>query len=76
MIAVAAMAGFFIVRGLIDGAGDAISAVNPVSRDNIFYRGVNAVGAVLSGDEGFTLGGAIYDAAHGDEIGRATNGIN
>lgn len=36
-------------------------AVNPVSDQNVFYRGVNAVGATLTSDENFNLGGWIYD---------------
>lgn len=39
-------------------------AVNPTSRDNVFYRGVNSVGESLTGDEDWTLGGWIYDITH------------
>jgi hypothetical protein len=41
-------------------------AVNPVSPNNIFYRGANAVGGAVSGDSSFSLGGWIYSATHPD----------
>lgn len=40
------------------------SAINPVNPDNIFNRGVNALGEAITGDEHWTLGGAIYEAVH------------
>lgn len=40
------------------------AAINPVSHDNIFNRGVNAVGAAISGDEHWTLGTQIYKWLH------------
>ena len=42
-------------------------AVNPVSRENIAYTGVNSVGAVLADDPHFTLGGFIYDWTHSED---------
>jgi hypothetical protein len=42
-------------------------AINPVNPENIFYEGVNAAGEVLTGEEGFTLGGWIYDMTHSDQ---------
>ena len=42
-------------------AGDAI---NPVNDGNIFNQGVLAVGRKLTGNNSWTLGGAIYDATH------------
>lgn len=44
-------------------------AVNPVSRENIFYRGVNAVGDVIDdggSNDSFSLGASIYDLFHDD----------
>lgn len=36
-------------------------AFNPLSVDNYVYRGVNEVGAVLTGNKAFSLGGSIYE---------------
>jgi hypothetical protein len=56
-------------------AGEALSsvgdAVNPVSQDNIFNRGVNNVVGVLTGDENQTLGGLLYDLFNGTPIEQA-----
>jgi hypothetical protein len=57
-------AGFRVVKvgesipAAIESTG---AAINPVNPENIFYRATNAVGSALSGDEHFTLGGALYD---------------
>lgn len=40
------------------------NAVNPVSDQNVFYRGTNAVGEAVTGDPHFTLGGWVYDVLH------------
>lgn len=45
-------------------AVDVGQAINPVNDDNIFASGVDAVGAKLSGNENWTLGGWIYDITH------------
>lgn len=39
-------------------------AIDPTSDKNVAYTGVNAVGAVLTGDKDFSLGSAIYDWFH------------
>ena len=47
------------------------TAVNPADRDNLFYRGVNAVGDVLDDgglNDSFSLGSSIYDWMHGPNI--------
>lgn len=38
--------------------------LNPASQDNLINRGVSAVGAAVSGNAGWSLGGWIYDATH------------
>lgn len=43
------------------------AAVNPTSRDNLAYRGVNAVGEAVTGERGWTLGGWLYDWTHPEE---------
>lgn len=35
--------------------------LNPASTENVVYSGVNAIGASVTGNEGFSLGGWIYD---------------
>jgi hypothetical protein len=42
------------------------AAINPTDRDNLAYRGVNAVGEAVSGERGWTLGGWLYDVTHGE----------
>ena len=36
-------------------------AIDPTSQDNIFYTGVNKVGAILTQNDGFDLGTWTYD---------------
>lgn len=45
-------------------ASMAAQAVNPLNDDNIFASGVDAVGAKLSSNSEWTLGGWIYDITH------------
>lgn len=67
-------AGAYLVLGLLafgavlyfmhkakQGAAAVGAAINPVSDKNIFYQGTNAVGSVLTGDSGFSLGAWIAD---------------
>lgn len=43
------------------------TAVDPTSHDNLANRAVNGIGEAITGDEHWTLGGAIYDLTH-DEV--------
>lgn len=61
---VAATALYFVSKKLKDAAAAVGAAVNPLSDQNLAYRGVNAVGASVSGDNNFSLGGWIYDWVH------------
>jgi hypothetical protein len=72
----ATVAGVVVVVGLVwlmfgsrikRAAAAAAEAVNPVSDQNLAYRGVNAVGAAISGRDSFSLGSWIYDLVHDDE---------
>lgn len=45
-------------------AGSLVGYVNPASPSNIFYAGVNAVGASISGSESWSLGEWLYDISH------------
>lgn len=41
-----------------------VEAVNPVSPDNVINQGVEAIGTAVSGEQGWTLGGWLYDITH------------
>jgi hypothetical protein len=41
-------------------------AIDPTSDQNVFYRGVNALGSSVTGDKHFTLGGWLYDLVNPD----------
>lgn len=73
-------AGAGVVSGIASGVTDAAQTVgtwiNPVSDQNLAYRGVNAVGGALVGASGngvnadgsWTLGGWLYDITHADPL--------
>ena len=42
------------------------TAVNPASQDNLVNQGVSAIGEVITGEEGFSLGSALYDLFNDD----------
>lgn len=61
-----------IVGGVVTATGDVIAdgynalpnAVKPSSDQNIAYQTTNKIGAALTGDKNFSLGGWIYDITH------------
>lgn len=54
-------------RQVAELAGDVIARdLNPASADNLVNRAVSNVGASLTGDPNWTLGGAIFDLTHND----------
>lgn len=57
----AAVVGFLGYRFVKDGAKSVAGAFDPTSHDNVFASGVNGVGAALTGDDSWTLGGAFAD---------------
>lgn len=57
-------AGGEVLEGVSVAAQRIGTAVNPVSDQNLAYRGVNAVGASISGSKEWSLGSAIYDLVH------------
>lgn len=59
-------AAFKAVGEAVDEIGN---AVDPTNQDNIFNRGANEVGSVLTGDDNFNLGSWLYDQLHGDNNG-------
>jgi len=57
--AVGVLAVLWWKRGAIaDAAG---AALNPASPDNLAYRGVNGIGAAVTGDDSWNLGGAVWE---------------
>lgn len=64
--------GKVIVKDAAGEVGNAASkvgqAINPVNPDNIFYRGVNSVGAALTGRDNFNLGSWTYDLLNPDQV--------
>lgn len=73
-IAVAVLAGTATVVYALWKAKQGVEAVadfaardlNPASSENLVYRGVNAVGGAIAGDDSWSLGSAIYDWLHPD----------
>lgn len=59
--------GYLAVKKASDAVESVGEALNPFNNQNIFYRGTNEVGAVLSGDDSFSLGSWVYDALHPNE---------
>lgn len=59
---------YFAGKKLLDAGAKAANAVNPLNHDNVFATSVNDVGASVTGDKDFTLGGAIYDLFHSDPL--------
>lgn len=57
----------FAKREVVDAVQSAAAAVNPLDQDNVFYTGVNAVGAKVTGGE-FSLGAAIYEWWNPDRV--------
>ncbi len=54
-----------------------LEAISPLNANNVFARGVNAVGAELAGDPGWNLGGWIWEHTHPGSVtaeGRAVYG--
>lgn len=63
--AVAAVLFYLLLKNEAKEAAVAVGdAINPVNPNNIFYGGVSAVGEVISGEKGWTLGGWIYEVTH------------
>lgn len=65
VVVVGVVALYFVGKKLATVGTEAAAAVgravDPTSDQNVVYRGVNRVGEVLTGDEGFSLGSWIYD---------------
>jgi hypothetical protein len=66
--AVALIAVFYGSKKLVDAAEQALPYINPADSRNVINQGVNGLGELLSGEQGWTLGGSIYDATHGGAL--------
>ena len=53
--------GLILGVGFVAFSGRIGRAINPTSRDNIFYQGTNDVGSILTQNDDFDLGSWIYD---------------
>jgi len=65
--AVAVVGIYLLSRAAGKAVGEGLNAITPTNPDNIFARGVNAVGDILtdgSDDDNFELGSWIYDITH------------
>ena len=71
--------GKYIVKDAAGEVGEAAGrvgqAVNPTNPENVFYRGVNSIGAAISGDDNFNLGVWTYDILHPDQAAAMTSPI-
>lgn len=68
---IAGVAIYLVAKKLGGAAADAAQAVgdaiNPTKDTNLAYRGTNAIGAAITGDDSFSLGSWIYDVLHPGE---------
>lgn len=54
-----------MVTGILTGAAEAVpEAINPASDQNIIYSTISRAGQSITGQPGWSLGGAIYDWTH------------
>lgn len=64
-LAMVALLAYLFIKSEAKAAAVAVGeAVNPVSPNNLAYKGVTAMGTVFTGNKDFTLGGWIYDLTH------------
>jgi hypothetical protein len=68
VVGLGVLGAYLIGRAAADKAAAAANAVNPLNNENIFINATNDVGAVITQDENFTLGGWIYDFLHPEQL--------
>lgn len=68
--------GRYIANQAAEKATKAAQAVNPVNDENIFNRAFESVGAKITGNPNWSLGGAISDWVWKDEIEAANAPVN
>lgn len=62
----AILAIYLFKNSVKESVNDAAYSIAPTNPNNIFSEGVDSVGAMISGNQNFSLGGWIYDITHGD----------
>ena len=70
-VGVGLVVGYWLMKKAGAAAGDVVEAVTPTNPNNIFYRGVNAIGDTFDDGEdndSFSLGAWIYELTHSDEF--------
>lgn len=65
--------GYLAVKKTAETLDKVGEAFNPFNSQNIFYRGTNEVGAVITGDDSFNLGSWMWDALHPNESAGTTS---
>lgn len=58
-------------KSLGETAHAAVESVNPLNKNNVVYRGLNAVGDVVDDgedDNSWSLGAWVYNVTHADEV--------
>jgi hypothetical protein len=82
VLAVAGLAvGGLLAWRLYHQAGDLVQAgadlvrkdLNPASSDNVVNRALEQLGQAVTGEEGWTLGGQVFDWTHTDETDPGRN---
>lgn len=68
VVVVAAVAVYWNRKEIGQAVEGAANTVNPFSRDNIANRSVNAWGEYVTGEQGWTLGGQVYDWLHPEAV--------
>lgn len=62
---------YLLARREVEAAGAAVAAaINPLSRDNVFYGGANEIGAIATGTApaDFSLGAWLWERTHPSAI--------
>lgn len=77
VIAVAAVYAIYNAKKAAGAVADTAKQVitkdlNPASDQNLAYRGVNGLGAAITGDNSWSLGGWIYDITHPADVAATT----
>lgn len=65
-VVVLGVVGYLAARKLGLSIANNAQLVNPLSRENIVYRGANAVGAALTGNPSYNLGSSAFELIHSE----------
>lgn len=76
-LGVALVVAWYVTKGVKSvGAAIADGAINPASSNNLAARGVNAVGAAATGNDGFSLGSWVYEALHPGTVSAESDAVH